>query len=39
VFLLEQTGFVINGIYGRLEERKPVQTTSPRAWFVAQKPD
>ncbi len=38
VFLLEQTGFNISGIYGRLEERKPVQTTSPRVWFVAQKP-
>jgi SAM-dependent methyltransferase len=37
-FLLQQVGFDVYGIYGRLSERSMVQTTSPRAWFAAQKP-
>ncbi len=37
-FLLQQVGFDVYGMYGRLIERSMVQTTSPRAWFVAQKP-
>ncbi len=38
-FLLGQAGFQILGMYGRLSERRPVQSTSPRAWFLARKPE
>jgi len=37
-FLLNETGFVITGMYGNLKNRTEVQTTSPRVWFTARKP-
>ncbi len=37
-FLLNETGFMIAGMYGSLKNRTDVQTTSPRVWFTAQKP-
>ncbi len=37
-FLLNETGFVIHGMYGSLKNRTDVQSTSPRVWFIARKP-
>jgi SAM-dependent methyltransferase len=37
-FLLNETGFMIAGMYGSLKNRTDVQTTSPRVWFTAHKP-
>jgi SAM-dependent methyltransferase len=37
-FLLNETGFMITGMYGNLKKRTEVQTTSPRVWFTARKP-
>jgi len=37
-FLLHQTGFEIAGMFGSLNKRGEVQTTSPRVWFTARKP-
>jgi SAM-dependent methyltransferase len=37
-FLLNETGFEIVDQFGNLSKRTEIQTTSPRAWFVAKKP-
>lgn len=37
-FLLNETGFEIIGMYGSLNKRTDIQTTSPRVWFAAKKP-
>ena len=37
-FLLNEAGFEIAGMYGSLNKRSPVQTTSSRVWFAARKP-
>lgn len=38
-FLLQETGFEIIKMYGNLNKRTDVSTTSPRVWFAARKPD
>jgi len=37
-FLLNEIGFEIIGMYGKLSKRSEIQTTSPRMWFSARKP-
>jgi SAM-dependent methyltransferase len=37
-FLLSETGFEVMERYGSLSKRTEIQTTSPRAWFIAKKP-
>jgi SAM-dependent methyltransferase len=37
-FLLSEAGFVIVEQFGNLSKRTEIQTTSPRAWFVIEKP-
>ena len=37
-FLLNETGFEIEDRFGNLSKRTEIQTTSPRAWFIAKKP-
>jgi SAM-dependent methyltransferase len=36
-FLLNETGFEIVDQFGNLSKRTEIQTTSPRAWFIAKK--
>jgi SAM-dependent methyltransferase len=37
-FLLTEAGFEIMGMYGSINKRTEVQTTSPRVWFSVRKP-
>jgi SAM-dependent methyltransferase len=37
-FLLQETGFDLLGTYGHLSKRAELFATSPRVWFLAQKP-